>query len=298
MKRVLKWLGIILGSLLLLLIAAVLFLMSSTNRRLNKEYEVNVAALTIADDAASVTRGEHLVQTLCSGCHGADLGGTPFFEDDAIGSIPASNLTSGAGGVGNQYGDEDWVRAIRHGVDINGQPLFIMPAGDFYHLSDADLAAIISYVKSVPPVDQSWPEREFRPLGRILIGVGAFGDVLNAETIPHEAARPALVPAGPTAAYGEYLVTVSGCRTCHGANLAGGQDPDPAAPPAHNLTPGGELAGWTEAEFQIVLRSGQTPDGRQLSEFMPWQTLGNFSDEELSAIWLYLNELPALPTNE
>ena len=106
------------------------------------------------------------------------------------------------------------------------------------------------------------------------------------------------VPAGPTSSYGEYLVTISGCRTCHGDNLAGGKDPDPAAPPAHNLTPGGELAGWTKAEFQTALRTGQTPDGRQLSDFMPWQTLGNFSDEELSVIWLYLSELPALPTNE
>ena len=298
MKRVLKWFAIIVGGLLLVLLAGVLFITSSTNRRLNTEYDFDVAALTIPTDAAALARGEHLVETLCVGCHGDDLGGTILIEDPALAIVAASNLTRGQGGIGGQYGDEDWVRAIRHGSNSEGQALFIMPAADCYFLSDENLAAVIAYVKSVPAVDQEWPEREIGTLGKILIGVGAFGDVLNVETIPHEAARPAAVPAGTNAAYGEYLVNISSCRSCHGTNLAGGQDGEPGAPPAHNLTPGGELAGWTEAEFQTVLRTGQTPDGRQLSEFMPWQTLGNYSDEELTAIWLYLNELPALPTNE
>ena len=60
MKRISKWIGIVVGGLILLLIAGVLFMMSGTNRRLNKEYAIEVEALTIPEDADTVARGEHL----------------------------------------------------------------------------------------------------------------------------------------------------------------------------------------------------------------------------------------------
>jgi len=101
---------------------------------------------------------------------------------------------------------------------------------------------------------------------------------------------------GVTAEYGQYLVNIAGCQTCHGAELAGGKDPDPAAPSAPNLTPGGELNVWSEADFIQVLRTGITPTGRQLSDYMPWKSFGKMSDDELRAIWLYLESLPALET--
>lgn len=44
------------------------------------------------------------------------------------------------------------------------------------------------------------------------------------------------------------------------------------------------------------MRQGATPGGRQLSSYMPWKTLGRLHDEELRALWLYLQSLPALPT--
>ena len=100
-----------------------------------------------------------------------------------------------------------------------------------------------------------------------------------------------------TTAYGEYLIDTAGCWTCHGAELAGGKNPDPEAPPGPNLTPGGELAGWSEGDFVRALRQGQTPSGRQLqAEFMPWSQFRHFTDEELQAIWLYLQEQPARET--
>jgi hypothetical protein len=82
------------------------------------------------------------------------------------------------------------------------------------------------------------------------------------------------------------------CRTCHGDALSGGKDPNPAAPPAPNLSPAGELGGWTEAGFVNTLRTGRTPGGRQLSDFMPWKYFGRLTDDELRAIWLYLQSLP------
>jgi hypothetical protein len=43
-----------------------------------------------------------------------------------------------------------------------------------------------------------------------------------------------------------------------------------------------------------ALHSGVTPSGRVLSETMPWRYVGQMTDEELRAVWLYLRSLPAL----
>lgn len=108
-------------------------------------------------------------------------------------------------------------------------------------------------------------------------------------------AEAVAIPAGEAAlARGAHLVNVI-CATCHGANLAGGQPPDPAAPPAPNLTPGGSLGACTEDDLVAALRSGVTPIGRELNrEWMPWEFFGQFAGAELAGLWLYLQSLPAL----
>jgi hypothetical protein len=66
--------------------------------------------------------------------------------------------------------------------DPEGRGLIIMPSGHFYYFSDRDLGDIIAYLKSIPPVDREWPEPEFSALGKILIGAGILGNVIEAET--------------------------------------------------------------------------------------------------------------------
>lgn len=80
-------------------------------------------------------------------------------------------------------------------------------------------------------------------------------------------------------------------------NLAGGQA-SPSDPWAPNLTPGGRLSSWSEDDFMAVFREGVTADGRQLSEAMPWDSYEGITDDELSAMWLYLSSMEALPDNE
>jgi hypothetical protein len=63
-----------------------------------------------------------------------------------------------------------------------------------------------------------------------------------------------------------------------------------------NLTPGGELAAWSEADFIQTIRTGATPSGHQLNAVMPWKTYGKMSDDELKATFLYLQSLPKLAT--
>lgn len=296
MKRILKWTTIGLGIVILLLIIVVTGLSVSTTARLNRTYSVQVQPIAIPTDAAAVAEGGRLARVLCIGCHGGALEGKVIFDDPLLAHVIASNLTAGEQGIGARYQDEDWIRAIRHGVGPTQHPLFIMPAGQYTYLSESDLGNLIAYLKSLPPVDNDLGQTEITLVGRALIAVGAFGDIIDAETIDHDI-RPNTVTPGATAAYGEYLVNISGCRTCHGQNLAGGKDPDPEAPLGPNLTPGGKLASWSEADFVRTMRSGQTLDGRQLRpEFMPWPQLGQFSDDELHAVWLFLHNQPAQAT--
>jgi mono/diheme cytochrome c family protein len=297
MKRILKWIGIVLLALVVIVLLVGGYLYSNTGRRLSRTYDFPVEPVAVGNDTAVLERGEHLVTILCTGCHGSDLAGTPFFQDDALGSVPSANLTSGVGGVASQYDDAGWVRAIRHGVGYDDQALFIMPSRDFYNMSDKDLGAVIAYIKSLPSVDNDLGEKELKPLGRILVAVGAFGDVINAETLDHTGPRPTYPTEEASTEYGDYLAKLVGCTTCHGDNLAGGKDPDPAAPPAPNITPGGDVQNWSEADFFTAMQTGITPSGRELSEFMPWQSLAQMNDTELQAIWLYLQSLPTLPNN-
>jgi hypothetical protein len=82
-------------------------------------------------------------------------------------TLAIPNLTTGAGGVGDTNTDEDWVRAIRHGVGHDGRGLALMPSAVFYYLSDEDLGALIAYLKSLPPVDNEMPGTDLGPVGRI-----------------------------------------------------------------------------------------------------------------------------------
>jgi mono/diheme cytochrome c family protein len=298
MRNILKGIGVVGGALLALIVLVIVGMIVSTNSRFSKTYDIPVETISIPADAAGLAIGKHWVEMHCQECHHADLGGGEFFNDPQIGYVDSPNLTAGKGGVGAIYTDADWVRAIRHGVKHDGTSVFIMPSSDFYYLSDADLGGIIAYMKSAPPVDRKTRPPNLSAFGKVLYALGAFGNLLYAETIPHDAPRPPAPPAGVTVEYGEYLVNAHGCRACHGAELSGAQPPEPGAPFAPNLTPGGELLGWDEADFMTTLRTGVTPTGEALADSMPWQGLGKMTDDEMKAVWLYLQSLPKLETAE
>lgn len=298
MKKFFKWLGIVLGSLLALIVIIFLVMVLKGNASLNHSYSAPTDQITIPTDAESIARGEHWVKAECIGCHGDNLSGGPFFEAP-FGYIDAKNLTSGKGGIGSEFTDADWIRALRHGVSPEGKSVLIMPASDFRYFSDADLGDIIAYVKSIPPVDKETREPHLNLLGKALIGAGVFGKgVIVAEDIQQSGPVTSSVPnAGITSEYGDYLVNASGCRTCHGVNLTGGKSPDPTAINAPNLTPGGELIAWKEADFIKAIRTGVAQSGHQLDpKQMPWEHYKNFSDDELKAIFMYLQSLPKLET--
>ncbi|MBS1966485.1 MAG: c-type cytochrome [Chloroflexi bacterium SZAS-1] len=293
--RILRWLGIGVGVIVGLLLIAVAGVYVASSARLNKTYKVPEEQIAIPNDAASIERGRYLVTTVgqCVDCHGENLAGREFLNAPGIIRAVSANLTAGKGGVGARFSDADWVRAIRHGVTPEGRPLLIMPSQNYNQLSAQDLGAIIAYVKTVPPVDQEPGTSQVQLFGRALFVVGQI-DALAAERIDHSAPAPAPIVPGATSAYGNYLVTIGGCADCHGAALAGGLVPGapPSAPPAANLTPQSELSGWTDADFIQTMRTGVNPAGKHLNAFMPYKYIGLLSDDELRAIYLYLQTIP------
>lgn len=292
MKKVLKY-----TSYSLLAIAGILFVVYlvfsfRTNAAMNEAYLIEPENLPVLIDSAAIARGKHIVESRgCTDCHGASLEGRVFIDDFAMGKVIATNLTGGKGGVQKSYSDADWVRAIRHGIHRSGRPLLIMPSNEYFYLGDEDLAGVIAYLKSLPPIDNPLPANNIGPLARVLYPLGKLEQLIPAKMIDHQARRPVTPAAAVTPEYGEY-VAVS-CQGCHYPNMEGGPSAVPGYPPAPDLTRNGSLARWTEADFIQAMRSGKTVDGKELNNaYMPWQVFGKMNETELRAIWAYLQTLP------
>lgn len=296
MKRVFKFIGYALSVIVVLLLVAAGSVYALSNRKLHHSYQVAVKPVTIPTDEASVLRGKHVALTRgCVECHGKDLAGNKVIDDPAIGRMDGPNLTGGVGSITQTFTNDDWVRAIRHGVGKDGHPLVLMPSIEFSHFSDDDLGALISYLKTLPVVNRDRVPITVGPVARALILAGEIK--LAAEHIDHAGLVPPVVIPGVTAEYGHYLA--AGCMGCHGDQLAGGKIPGgpPDWPPSRNLTPAGDLAKWTEPDFFRALQTGTRPDGSKLSPVMP-AVYGNMTDTEIKALWAYIKTVPAVTSKQ
>ena len=297
MSKVLKVLGAILAGLLGLVVVLFIVVIFLSNARINRSYVIDPIEVTIPSDAASIAEGERMFVTRgCPDCHGPDGEGKVILDDTMVGRFAGPNLTPGQGGIGGDMTEQDWLRAIRHGVGRDGQALLIMPSNEYYVMSDRDLGTLVAYLLRLPPVDQESVSNQVGPLGRALI-VTNMAAVLSAEKIDHTAPRPGDVASGVTLEYGKYLAVT--CMGCHGEGYSGGAIPGDPSPPPYpaNLTPDPQtgLGNWSEADFITAMRSGVRPDGTSIDPKMPWKGFSLMTDEELKALWMYLASVPAKP---
>jgi len=288
MRKVLKWVGIGLGSLVGLVVVAVLVLNVIGRSKAKNGQDVAAAStISLPTDSSALARGRHLAGFLgCEDCHGPGLAGRQFPTPTFLVSMAAPNLTRGTGGIGASYTPEDWNRAIRHGIGKDGRRLIIMPSEAYTHLTDADAAALIAYLQTLPAANSSFAPRKIGILGGTLLGAGVFPTV--SELIAHDSVgkRPVVQPA-VSAEYGRYLASATGCNVCHGADLRGGKPGGGGAPAGPSLV--AFVANNSADAFRNTLRTGKTPSGRELNpEFMPWKAFGKMTDDELEAIRLYI----------
>ncbi len=297
MMRVLRWIGYTLAVLVALVLLALGTFTIIVRQKQARRWNVTPAALVIPSDSASIARGQHLAIaiTKCTNCHGDDMAGRTFVDEMPFGRFASANVTSG--GVVQGWSDADWVRAVRNGVAPDGRGLIFMPSDAYNFLSAEDLGAILAWVKQRPSVSRPTRTSQLGPIGKMLWSTGQ-AQFQQARVIDQSAPFAAAPPVGPTAEYGKYLSVVGGCTICHGPSLAGGiQQGPPGTPPSANLTPAGPLKGWTEADFFRALREGRKPDGSGINPFMPWLLTRQMTDDEIRAVWNYLQTIPAVATN-
>jgi mono/diheme cytochrome c family protein len=288
MERFFKYL--VRGVLVLLLIvvvglAAVWLLVQ---RRANRTWDVQVLSVSVPSDPESIARGKRLVRVLapCADCHGEDLGGKVMVDGLAMGRLFAANLTRGTGGVGATYTDEDWVRAMMHGVRRDRRSVVFMPSHEF-HFTKRDVGDIIAYLRSVPPVNREQPATRIGPMPAVLSFLGM--PLLPAELIDHAHVTfaPELTATTPVGV-GQHLVEKGACNGCHNADFTGGGGPPPGAA---NITPVG-IGTWSDDDFVKALRTHVRPNGSPIDEAMPL-AYGQMTDDELKAIHAYLKTVPA-----
>jgi mono/diheme cytochrome c family protein len=288
-RKIFKWTGIVIGSLVALIILFFAKSYFSVTNRLEKKYDYTLQELPIDADSALLAEGKRLIVAKgCTDCHGADLGGKVFIDDPALGNVTGLNITKGEGGLPADFNERDWLRALQHGVNRNNTTLRVMPSYEFTHFSEEDMKALIAYGMQLPPVDRVLPPTSFRPLAYILTDLDVL-PVIAADKIDHAKTLTKIQPE-VSVAYGKYLAT--GCVGCHKENLKGGTPVIPGSPQVADITSAGNVGKWTEEQFVATLRTGKTPDGRELPvEFMPWKATQSYTDVELKALFSYLRSI-------
>ncbi len=287
----LKWLGSFLAGLLTLLCTLVLVAALIGFYKLNAPQPNPPSNLKAGGSPEQLARAGRWA-TLCSGCHSTQgklpLDGSKdnfFSGPDAppFGTLYPPNLTPA--GPLKDWSDGEIVRAIREGIHKNGRPLVIMPADAFHNMSDADVQAVVAFLRSQPAVQHATPENNLSIVGAIIIATGA-----PLQTNQSPITQPIVAPApGVTVEYGKYLVSIMGCHSCHGTDLAGGT-PGFGPPPGPNLT--AIVPKWSEADFLKTLHTGVDPTGKTLSNEMPWKEYAaTLTDDEFKAIFAYLKGL-------
>jgi mono/diheme cytochrome c family protein len=295
-KRVLKWLGILVALALLVAGSYALAQAMAFDKSMAKKYDIPFPKIERSTDPEVIARGKHLAESVAgcaiSDCHGSDLGGGKVTDIGPVGKMAAQNLT--AAGLGGKYSDGEMARLIIHGVKRDGTGVAMMPVSDFNWLPDDEIQAIISYVRSVPAVERG--DRGFQTglLGKILDRQDKFFiDVARRVDHEHRATGP---KPEPTEKYGRYIGRL--CQGCHGEHFSGG--PIPGAPPSipipPNITPDDSgIKAYAYEDFIKLLETGIRKNGKKLDPFMPYEALSKMNDIERQALWAFLRTVEPRP---
>jgi len=213
-----------------------------------------------------------------------------------IGKIYSKNITpDDETGIG-KLPDSVIARSLRYGVARDGRALFdFMP---FHNLSDEDLTAVISFLRSQPPTRNSVPDNQMNFVGK---AVRAF----LIKPVGPEGEIPKSLKPDTTAEYGKYLAHyIANCKGCHtnrslmtgayiGPEFAGGlkfEVADGGYTVTPNLTPDketGRITGWSQEIFINRFRQKKII---AVSD-MPWDQFRNMNNDDLKAIYKYLVSL-------
>ena len=220
------------------------------------------------------------------------VGGNPLKTPFATFYTP--NITSDkVTGIGN-FTDEQLASAIRYNVNHNSRAMVGFMT--FNGMTDDDISAIISYLRSTPPVHNAVPEHDYNMVGKVLVRF----------LVKPVSAKVENIQPDTTAEYGKYLAyNVTNCNGCHtkrgstgdfvGEPFAGGSSwkHNDATYASANLTPDdstGRISKWSQNAFIQRFRAGRALPNSP----MPWEAYQILSDNDLKALYKFLRQLPSV----
>jgi mono/diheme cytochrome c family protein len=265
----------------------------------------------VAADArqdARLARGKYLMDSIvaCGNCHIARDKGVPQLDKGLSGGMVfdeppfkafAPNITPDpATGIGT-WTDAQLARAIREGIRPDGSVIGPpMPIELYRGIADADLAALVAYLRAQPPIRNAVPKSEYR----IKLPPN-YGPPVTKVTAPAKS---------DTVKYGRYLVTIGHCMECHtpmdaqglitsklgsGGRLFKGPFGESLS---RNLTPHESgLKGWTDAQIARAIREGVSRDGSRLKPPMAFDWYKNIDGADMKALIAYLRTLTPQPVS-
>lgn len=228
-----------------------------------------------ADASSRIAHGERMSRILgCKACHGENLQGQNVTaKEPEWGEMYAPNLTLLLG----EYTDAQLDKAIRAGVPRDGRPMWFMPSETFQFLSDADLEALISYLRTVSPSGTQLPPIRKGPLFNKLVEAG---ELFPAPQMVRRFRESQPADLGPQHATGRHIAKVV-CAECHNTQLQGLPDFSPTL----------DVAGaFSTAELEELLTTGKgktKPDLGLMSEAARHR-FSRFTPNERSAVVAYL----------
>lgn len=299
-----KWLGLLIGIGVIAGLAAAAFFF------LPAGLAPVTASAAQPTGAALIARGAYLAKAAdCEACHTNPGGGQPFAGGRAFnlpfGTVYAPNITPDHNhGIG-AWSDAEFVRALHHGVDREGDDLYpVFPYASYALLSDDDALAIRAYLATVKPVAADVPDNDLKfPFNQRYL--------MRAWKLLFVPGHPYQPDSSKDATWnrGAYMVEALGhCGECHTPrNAMQGLDnskkfagAEQVGWLAYNLTsdPNHGLGGWSDAQLAQYLSTGHAeghgPASGPMAEAIGY-SLRFLTPDDIHAMVAYLRSIPPQP---
>jgi len=279
MAKLLRGTGYVLAVLILLTAVAAAYLWIASSSKLSGSVKAHSERLA-TPTAAQLADGPRQLRVLgCLSCHGDMLHGELFMDEPGLAKIYAPNLTR----VAAKASDQQLAQAIRQGVGHDGRSLLVMPSEGYQFMTDSEVAALISAIRTMPRGGPETPAPSIALKGRLGLVLGKFH---TAPDLIETYRKSQIADVGPRFAAGRHIVAVN-CAECHGPELKG-QEVE-----AGSVAPDLTIAGAYDLEqFRKLLRTGEPAGGKKLGMMgsVARSDFSHLNDEEIAAIHAYLVE--------
>jgi len=248
-----------------------------SGQMLGRSYQAEAETLGRPTPAQLADAGRQAKIRGCVSCHGEGVRGDLVADIPKVARINAPNLTA----IAAKASDEQLAAAIRQGIGHDGRALFVMPSQVYARLSDAEVAALIRWIRSQPRVPGRTEGFTAGPIGRFAV---ATGKIRPARAKLEEFRTQEPIDMGPQRAFGRHLATGI-CTDCHGPALFGQTMEDGTVTPDLSI-----VGAYDFEQFRTLMRTGEAPGGKKLGlmKKVAQKDFSHFTDAEIRALHNYL----------